>query len=283
MFSRKKNTQFSRYVDVNNDFSNKELSLSMWYLRHIFTLKKIAIGILMTWCVVTIGIGIVYWSYYLFVGYPQDQRVFAELASFPNYRAQQELYKAQPIRLSHTQVFHAGGNFYDFVSTVNNDNERYQAIVRYHYSFAGGETSQQIAAVLPGQETLLVQYGFETMKFPASISLVIDSVSWRRVNPHVLDDVQQYIDERFDFGVENFDFVRASRIEGIDGHQIRFDIVNRSAYSYHAPAFHIEFYDDGQRSGVYYIELDTLLSDDQEHIDLRSFADDLQVNSIVLY
>ena len=69
--------KFSRYVDPTGEFSNRELKLSVFYLKHKLLLQKIGKNVLIVWCVVSVGYSFGYWVYYFSFGYFEDQKIAA--------------------------------------------------------------------------------------------------------------------------------------------------------------------------------------------------------------
>lgn len=279
-----KPSSFSQFVNVDKNVSNRRLAFSMWYLHHAALFRRIG-GIIFVICAIALSIcALVSWGWYLFVGYGEDKRLEHSFAQFPNYVLLHEFYAPASIRTSAAEVFSAGNQLYDFSSTVVNESSRYVATVSYYFSL--GSTSQtptRSIQVLPGQTTLLSEYGVSSSRVPSSIRLVVDSVRWRRIDPHRLQNVTDYVTERLDFSVENVSFSPASRLEGIETNQVRFDIVNNSVYSYFEPIFFVEFLDNGRRSGIYYLEFDTISALERIPVDLRTFADAIQVTDVRVY
>lgn len=279
----KPSSSLSRFVDVDRNFSNRRLLFSMWYLRHIDVFRRICVGVLLCFCVGTIGFSVWHIAHYLFVGYWQDRVLYAELSRSINYAAMQSSYTATPLVIRQTTVFSLGNELYDFSSLVRNENARYVATVSYHYESGGVSSPIRTVAVLPGQETILGEYGFSSSKALSSARLVLDSVAWKLVDPHRLSDVSSFISERIDFSVENVLFTPASPLEGIVAHQLSFDLVNNSVYGYVNPVFFVQFLDQDRVVGIYYLEFEDIGPLQRQFVDLRSFAADLFVTDVRIF
>jgi len=285
MFSKKEQSKLERYEDVTGEFTSSELKWGEWYVRHKILLRKIVIGVLTAWCVVTLGYGLGYFTYYFSYGYFQDQIMASqqvlELSSLKNTR---ELFQAEDVQISNVEIYNSiSDELYDFVARASNPNERWIAIVSYKFVFSGGETESAQTVLLPGSQRSIVYFGFESDRYPASPKLIIENVSWKSVSAHAINDVSEFIADRSDFLVENFQFTRASRSQGIPNHMIEFDMLNNTAYNYWEPTFYIELIKGNRTVGIIYFVASEFKSQEERHVDLRSYIKNLEVSNIKVW
>ncbi len=260
---------------------NHELRLSEWYLRHKLGLEKLGIGLLIAWCVATIGFGLWGWGYYLFFGYWQDQNMLiSELRQYTNYTLVQPLYREKDLVTSDVSVFQSADGVYSFVADVNNPNPDAIVKVTYSFSFAGGETMPDDTVLLPG-ERRMGTFGIHLASgFPTGVSLNIRSVEWKRIAHHYVPLPADYISARLMFATDHFVFSPPNTAEGRVVPSVAFDITNASAYSYWQPVFYVELYSGDTLVGVAYTTVSQFQSGNTSHLDLRLFGDTLHVTDI---
>ena len=65
----------AKYKAPPEEFSYRQLKLAAWYVKNKILLQKIGIGLLIFWCVVSIGYGIFKWGDYFIFGYFADKEM----------------------------------------------------------------------------------------------------------------------------------------------------------------------------------------------------------------
>ncbi|MBI5221984.1 MAG: hypothetical protein HY980_00590 [Candidatus Magasanikbacteria bacterium] len=276
--------KFSRYVDPTGEFSNRELQLGFWYLKHKLLLRKIATRALIVWCVVTVGYSSAYWLYYFSYGYFQDEKMMADLVrETTDYASIHSLYQARDLQIGRIEVYNSVSELFDFVAQTKNPNSKHLARVTYKFVYNGGETSSAQTVLLPNSERPIVYFGHGSDIYPSAPRLVIEKVDWRRVDPHQTPDAGAFMADRLNFTVENFTFTEASQITGTLNHQIEFDLFNDTAYGFWEPKFYVELIDGVQTVGVIYHVLDKFKAGEARHIDLRSLVDTLDVTDVKVW
>jgi hypothetical protein len=220
----------------------------------------------------------------LFFGYTEDEAFFLrQVREAPNYAAIHPLYEARDVQVVRPDIFASAPGRYDFVSDVTNPNDRWVAMITYQYVHSRGQTELKETILMPGVTRPVVVFGEEVGGVPSNARLVITNIDWIKINAHVIPDVAGYMSERLVFDYENVDFVGINEIEGAAAHQISFDLINNTAYSYWQPLFYIELFDGNRRAGVLPLVLEQFQSGDVQNVDLRSVAEQLRVDRIVVY
>lgn len=274
----------SRYRGTMGEMSNAELAASGWYVRHRALLRRIGLWVLGLTGGGFLAFGLFQWGAYLLFGYSGDQAFFArQVQTFPNYAAIQPLYAARDLQVVRPDVFASAPGRYDFVANVTNHNERWVAIVTYQFAHSRGETDRMETILLPMASRPVVALGTEASGFPTNARLVIVDIDWVHINAHAIPDVAAYVEERLAFDYENVSFDAASASEGTVAHRLTFDLINNTAYSYWQPLLYVELFDGNRRVGVLPLVLDTFRSGDVRTVDLRSLAEQLRVDDIVLH
>lgn len=144
--------------------------------------------------------------------------------------------KAKPLTTAGTMSLSSGNGLYDFYGVVTNPNKDWWAEVTYRFTWGTEETVARTVAVLPDADTPLVVLGEELASAPRSVSLVLDQVTWHRVDHHLtFAPYEDWILGRVRFEVKDPTFGPSETDPKIG--RVLFTLTNRSAYSYYSPTF----------------------------------------------
>ena len=276
--------KLSKYSDPTGEFSNKQLRLGEWYLRHKIFLGKVGVGLLIAWSIITIGSSLVIWAKYLIFDYVSDEQMFArQVAEFQNYTALQANYGAQPLDIGSIQVYESAPDNYDFIAIARNPNLRWVATIDYHFVYGSGETPVATTELPPATERPIAVFGYGSEQFPSGARLVVDNIKWRNVNAHRVADPEQYLSERLSFDFDNFSFQRPNSADGISVQSLSFDLSNNSAYGFWSPVFYVVLKNGRQTVGMIYLLEDKFKAGETRKIDLRYFGETLSVSGIEVF
>ncbi|MBP9695105.1 MAG: hypothetical protein KBD73_01720 [Candidatus Magasanikbacteria bacterium] len=274
----------TEYINPTDGLTNRELRISNWYVLHREQFKQVGIFFLIVWSVVTIGIGVVGWGRYAFVGYFEDQKALSDsLRQVTNYKALQPQYTASNLLVSDVQIFRSGNEKYDAVTDISNPNDRWLALVEYQYIFSTGLTATGTAMVLPNSKRPVASFGIESSQFPSNTKFNILSTRWWRLNPHTLSDVSGFMNERLKFTPEKIAFHSANSTPGVPVPSISLTITNSSAYSYWQPLFYLDLMNGQSRVGLVSVNLQQFRSGETRNIDVRLFGDTPIVTDVFAY
>lgn len=276
--------QEKKYIDVTGELPNQELAAGEWYVRHREGLRRIGVGFLVVWSVITIGYSGYRWAEYLFVGYQADQRLLVDaIVNAPNYSSLNAVRGAKDPMISAVDIYAPMPKKYDFVAIVRNPNSRFLGLVTYKFIYPGGETPVKTTVLLPQTERPVAFFGYDSEQFPTAAQLVIQSVRWQRVNSHAIPNIANYMANRLMFPIEGVNFSRANQAGGIPVPRLTFDITNASAYSYWQPVFYLALLAGDQPVGYAYLSLDQFKAGEKRAIDLRLFSDRITVTDIRVF
>jgi len=272
-------TKLSQYVDPTGEFTNKDLARSTWFVTHRILLRKIVIGILLTWIVVAGLYSLVIVGAYLFSGYWADRDIRVRtVQEFQNYNNSVSSYAAQPLQISGMKVFQTGEN-YDFYSLAVNPNLHFIAKIRYNYVFEGGETPSKVVSIDPGKKIPLTVYGFSSASYPAGAKLQIQDTRWRKINPHVIPDVKGYSMARDNFLVENVT-IEHNLAGSVVPPRITFDIQNNTAYSYYEGRFTVLLLSGGSVEAIVPLSIKDFRAGQNFPLDIRPVFDISSIDDI---
>ncbi|MBU0661206.1 hypothetical protein KKG22_03430 [Patescibacteria group bacterium] len=273
-FLKKQVDPLSRYVDASGTLGVQEFRLGYWYIRNKQTLRKIAVVCLS----LLSGLGIVYslfmMAQYAFVGYWDDINMYAnQTVEFMNYTTYQTAYTPRPLGLTPPFVYASNPQKYDIATIVTNKNDRLVAHVRYHYTFNNTESIVQEAILWPLRTHVLPTLGVESDAFPKNVQLVIDEIQWNRVDPHIIFDVQAYIDEHVRFLLDNATIERQSVGTDLLVPEVRFEITNNSIYNFWDAELFVDVKRGNTSIAILPVTISQFLAGETRLVTVRSFAD----------
>lgn len=279
IISMTKKSGFEQYIDPTGEFTNKELAVGDWFVRHKIFLRRLSFGLLIAWCVITIAFSTFVIGEYLFRGLWQDKdtrlRQVADLSS----PTATQLFAADPLQEEKIQVFASSPGKYDIHSAFTNENAWYVAYVTYHYEASTGPTEMKEVVVLPGQRAAVSILGIESPKRPSSVKLAIDRIRWERINAHFVSDVPAYVADRLDFMTADT-AIGAETEEGTS--KITFTLTNETVFDYWHADFLVEMRRGKAIVGVFPLSVPTLRAQEERAIDLRPFVNLDRVTNIRL-
>jgi len=277
--------KFEKYTDSLNEFSNRELKISEWFLRHELKLKTIGRNTLIVFCVVTIGYSFGYWLYYFGYAYWQDEKMLVQQNyEFENYDNLKNLYTPQTPSFSPVNVYNSvSESLSDLEIMVNNPNNRWLLGLTYKFVYNGGETEVLRTVIMPASQRPLAYLGLKSEGYPEGAKLQVLNTEWQKIDAHTLPDVLAFQTQRSNFTLTNFKYAPESRINGTPANMLTFVIKNNSAYGFWTVDFYVKLISGGESVGTMYLSIDKFRAGESRSVDLRSFVSGLNVEEVVLY
>lgn len=283
MFSKKFGSQLEKYEDVSGEFSNRQLKVAEWYIRHKLQLGHLLIGILLGWSVLSVGLSLFYWVYYFTYGYFQDQKMMAEqIKGVSNYTALQPMYSARPLQFQGAETFPSATDRYDFVARVINPNERWIANLTYRFVYGGGATPPATTPILPRSERPVIYFGQTVIGFPAGARLEVIKIDWSKVNPHKVDNVEAMVAERINFKLEDFQFSSFNKFSGTN-ESVKLKFYNDTPFTYWQVDFYVELFSGGQTIGFMYVPVSKFKTQELRSIEAKLPTEGLSVEDVRAY
>ncbi|OGH64761.1 MAG: hypothetical protein A2821_01245 [Candidatus Magasanikbacteria bacterium RIFCSPHIGHO2_01_FULL_41_23] len=275
---------FSRYTDPTGEFTNRDLQMGEWYVKHRIMLREIVVTILAIIIVIFGGYSLYRIIEYTFFGYRHDERVRADLTktTIP-VKTLHNSVSATPLSIDSVSVYPSTPGKYDFVAMVQNLNDRWLARVTYVFSWDGGETLSMESVVLPNKKMPLMAIGVPRDSAPDTARLVIKTIDWQNLDNHNYSDPAKFVAERTDFTTEDLVFSPANSIAGNAINQIKFNLKNNTGYAYWEVPFAVVLKKGDVVVGVKRFIVDSLEAGEKRLIQLSSLVDGLDVDAIELY
>jgi hypothetical protein len=235
-----------RYQTSAEDLSYRELRFAGWYIRNKAKVANVGIGVLLAWCIVSIGYSLVMWIGYIAIGMQQDARMVADsVRQFQDYRLLQPRFAPSSLIVGATESRIEQNDTRGYITEVRNPNRHWVATVTFRYP-TSESSPVHTQVILPGARTLLADLGVPNTTQPARLDIM--DVRWRRINPHTLPDPATFINSRLqqrvsDLIIESYDAVQETPA------RVSFDMTNESAYGYWDADYYVLFY-TGERITV---------------------------------
>ncbi|MEI7497962.1 MAG: hypothetical protein WCK11_01605 [Candidatus Falkowbacteria bacterium] len=262
-----------------------KLRFGLWYVKNTPLIRRFGVGILffVSFSLAIYGIGGIF--YYWGFNYAKDQQLIKdELASSINHdyivlSGPKESIFGPP------QVFNPQEGKYDFASEIKNENERFYAMVNYHFVFLGGMTSARSTMILPGEKKHLFALGETLDSAPVGAKLVINSVNWQRMQRHQIPDWPALRQQLLNIEITAPTFVPASGTGLSDQaniSQVSFTLANKTVYNYLKADFQVLLYGGGNLMGVYDYPAGPLLSGETRKINFNLAGNYGSVSQVVV-
>jgi len=282
--SANKKADFTQYVDPNNELSHKNIKWGVWFAKSRVLLYRLLIAFLILLVVIFWGISLYKWGIYLW-DWPVQKQIYAQIAQSENYNNINKKIQALPLQISGIQIYSSGVKKQDIIAEVYNPNKNFIIYFSYYFTAGGNKTELQNTFILPLQSRPVPVLGVNDTVSLSSPRFVMENVSWKRVDPHKIFNVDSFQKEHLNFTVASSGFVQAYAAdkEKANAHVISFKLKNNSPYDYKAAMYYAGLYQGGSFVGVIPMYLDTFKSLETKDIDLRSFQSNLSVDQVKIF
>jgi hypothetical protein len=185
------------------NLTEKTLRYGYWFVTHKIMLKRIGIGLIILFDVITIGWSAWGWFSSYVLEADSDQVAAMENATSVLGTAVHD-NAAKPFLVSNAQIFTIGGNA-DFSAEIKNPNANYRADFSYRFTSGGQATSERTGFVLPNDDKFITALG-EKATGSQSAVLEISKIVWQKVDRHQIPDYQKFSSERLNFNLTDIKF-----------------------------------------------------------------------------
>ncbi len=304
--------EVEKYKDVEG-LTTKKLNFGLWYVKHRQFFKKIIIACLIAVSAVSWSYTLYGLAYYVVRGMDEDELLVRQLLQ-TNIVSHDYLTQigAQDLRHFPVNVLMSANNKYDLAARVQNINERWYAEFDYYFlaggepaspspsdkpsqdgsqggpaSLQGGKIGLAHSFILPMEEKYLMALSQEfgrqdagvSRSKPNNVQLVIENLSWSRINRHKIPDWQDYKNSRLNIIVKDIKFIPASQSKLSEGetstsrlpnlNQVNFKAINKTAYNYWQVDFQIALFRGMDIVGINRISLNEFMSGQERLVEIR--------------
>ncbi len=172
---------------VGSGFSDEELALASWWVRHGFVLKRIGYGFL-------IGLGACLWTYTIWslldgyiISEPRESRIVQHMLQTTLTPEAFTHATPQPLLPSDTTVLQNTDNRQDIIVELSNSNLQWWAEFDYRFEMGGELSATRTGYILPESQRYLTELGWKGTSAVTNPQLLIDHVRWHRVRPEEVE------------------------------------------------------------------------------------------------
>ena len=188
--------------------------------------------------IVLLAIFIGYLGFYLTVAAFTERRHVARIGeNIDTQNAITVARSAQSLRVGTLQIFSLTGDTYDVYVEVENPNEEWVAEFTYFFERGETRTAPEHGFVLPLETRPLVAFSAEFDSRPTGAELVIEDLTWHRVDAHEITDIPIWMAEHNEFSVASASYALDHSVGTETIGRSTFTVTNQSAYSYYEAEF----------------------------------------------
>lgn len=261
------------YIRMDNSdlLTEKQLERAVWYVAHKALLKKIGLGALIAFDVITLGYGLFGLLNYFLFSWNTDLALRRDLAKLHFSHELVQSLGPKSLAIGSVDIFVSGAGRYDFLTKLQNPNADWYATFRYHYVTSGSEATPDVSGfILPAEEKYVAQLAQPTKTVPNRADFQLVDLQWHRVDRHAIANYAAWNKDRINFQVTNVTHTAALNIGPLAG-RTSFDVDNRSAFGYWRVGFFVVLLRGTAPAAVNYITLDNLDSNEHRHVDVNWF------------
>ncbi len=265
-------TQTAPLPNLEYKKAEQEYKREVVIVQSIPILKKIGLLLWMMFDVVLVLSFVIYIGVYLVDGSFRERKMIATIDD--NIVLHHQILQsgtAESLEVGEPRVFISGTERYDIYAEVTNPNSNWYATFHYHFSSSQGDTDEDFGFIMPASKTPFIAFYQEYTSRPSSVDLIISDLKWHKINPHQINNIGQWMDDRMVFSVENIQYGLASEI----GDRIAtssFDITNKSPYSYWDAKFFLILERNGSEVAVNQIIISGFEAGESRNINVNWFG-----------
>lgn len=207
---------------------------------------------------------------YLAAGTFSDNRLMASLANNIDTTRQVTATRApQDLVIGNTGVIQHN-EATDAYTTITNSNSDWYATFLLKPSTVDSPESEW-GFINPGEERTFAMFDLED--FSARDRLVVEDLTWLRVDRHVLGEPSAWLAARSNIAIDNIQYIRDVTVGTSPISRVTFDVSNRTAFSFWQPMFVVRVMRGSSTVAVNQIVVPELVSGEKRQVEVRFFGD----------
>lgn len=251
--------------------STRQLEIGLWYVEHKKQLKTVLIGFLILISAVSWSYTIYGFAYYLARGMSEDEILTRQLieANGASHEYISQI-SARNLIISPVEIIKSEKK-YDLYVKLENDNLKWWAEFAYYFTAAGRPTEKIQGYILPNESRYLFALAQDFPYQPEDSRLIIENISWHRINQHKIVDWPAYRDSHLNIASADVKFIPANASplsEKLALNQLSFKVSNRTAYNYWSVGFTILLYAGDRLIGINHYVLNDFMSGEERKVEI---------------
>ncbi|MBU0722161.1 hypothetical protein KKA93_01735 [Patescibacteria group bacterium] len=264
--------------------TTKQLEIGLWYIEHKRQLRIVLIGFLIlisaiSWVYTIYGFG-----YYIARGMSEDDILTKQMAQVNGANHDYVVQVgAKDLIIGSVEAIRLYDKKYDLYAKLKNDNPKWWAEFDYYFTAAGRQTQVTKGYILPEEIKYPAALAEEFAYSPEDCLLVIENISWHRINQHKIADWDVYRTSHLNLASEDIKFIPANvslLSEKLGLNQLSFNAINRTAYNYWNVGFVILLYSSDQITAINHYVLNDFMSGQKRFVEISWPGDLGRVDSV---
>lgn len=233
-------------------FTQGELQIASWWVRHRLELRRFGYGFVITICVLFWGYAIIGLLDAYVISYPRESRLTRQVAINQQLLAELEGDRPQQVNLSDVSVLNSTADRLDLSVEVVNPNPQWWGEFTYRFTISGEDTPLRKGYVLPSGKQVLSELGYKPQsRGGRNATISIDAVRWHRVDPVLTNgDYPSFYKNRFQVQAERVRYDTDISFNGKRVGQTSFTLVNSGAYGFWEVELFVRLYRGGTVSSI---------------------------------
>lgn len=233
-------------------------------------------ALLLVWLtvdVILLAIFVTYFVTYILNGRSLDLRDVARIGqNIAVMHNVTESRAAAPLAINNPTVFASDVGYYDFYTSIDNDNADWLATFRYHFTSSQGDTESFDGFAIPGVSTPIAALHQSFAGRPTAPELVLEDLVWQRISGKDIPDVSGWVTEHNSFTIENPSYTFEPGVDDKTIPKTTFSIANNTSYGYWNAEFLVLIIRAGRVAGVNTVTIPGFASGEVRDIDLNWFG-----------
>ncbi|MFA5360072.1 MAG: hypothetical protein WC349_03915 [Patescibacteria group bacterium] len=272
-FDQERETEknLKNYVSTEG-ITTKQLEIGLWYVEHKKHFRMILIGFLIFVGAVSWAYTIYGFAYYIARGMNEDEILTKQLVQINSVGHDYvKQISAKDLVIGSIGIIRSSDKKYDLYIKLQNDNQKWWAEFDYYFTAAGRQTEKTKGYILPNEIKHLTALAQDFSYSPDDARLVMENISWRRVNQHEIADFETYRAGHLNIEIADIKFTSASASplsEKLGLNQLSFNAINNTAYSYWNVGFVILLYSRDQIIAINHYVLTDFMSEQKRLVEI---------------
>lgn len=219
---------------VGSGFSDQELALASWWVRHGFTLRRIGYGAL-------IVLSVLLWGYTLWslldgyiISQPREARIVQNILQNALTAETFNSSLPQPLLPSEVTVLPSTDERQDILAQLSNSNTQWWAEYDYRFAMSGEEFSAtHTGYILPNSQRYLTELGWKGKSPSIQPQLALDNIRWHRLDPKEVErDYVAFAKKRLQLTFDDIAYKKDLKIGNQQVGQTTFTLRNPTGYGF---------------------------------------------------
>jgi hypothetical protein len=274
--------EFNLQNQNNFDMSEKQLKFAYWFVTHKILLKRIFFVVSFTISSLLLLYGIYGFVDYFLISGPKERKLISQL---PKTLINQEVIyrqRAQSLEILNTYLLPSAGK-YDIVAKIRNPNDKWYAEFDYNFLVDGKEVGARKSFILPKEEKFVFELAFEAPQGAKTVSLSINNIQWRKINPHQIPDYSEWAKVHLNFPVFDISFDGAVKTDQKIFSEANFKVTNSTAFDFWQVNFKVILYRGPVIAGVNFVTVDRFYVGERRGLVARWYEPIFGVTRVEVY